>query len=526
MKGLLPRAGLACAVSSLVVWSLAPAAWQVLTALKPDRDVARVPTVYLPHPVTLEARGRAVGAKAHRRVSREQRRRSRAPRRSCRSFSRRPRRARSGGRRSARRRASSTGSSPSRCFRRSCSSTRCTRACGSSGGSTIRSRSSCRTRRCPFRFRSGSWSAASPRSRAPSKRRRRSTGSARAPRPPDPASARRSVARDGRDSRLHLLVERVHARPDVHDARLPDKTITAGIASVSGSSIFEIPWGQLSAGDRDRDAAARPPRAALREADRERPDARRDQRVRAGMSVSGTLRGEGITKVFPGGTRALDGVTFSVGAGRVLTLLGPSGCGKSTLLRIVAGLETATSGALTLDGASLDGRSAGAARRRVRLPELRALSAPERGAKPLARARDAESPARGDREPRRRDGEAPRPRRSSSTGVRASSPAASSSACALGRALVKRPRIYLMDEPLSNLDALPARGDAVRAAGSLRPPRGDGPLRHARPGRSARPLGRDPRDEGREGAPVGPRRSSSTAGRRTSSRRRSSAARG
>ena len=52
MKRLLPRSGLAFAVLALVAWSLAPAAWQVLTALKPDRDVARVPTVYLPHPVT------------------------------------------------------------------------------------------------------------------------------------------------------------------------------------------------------------------------------------------------------------------------------------------------------------------------------------------------------------------------------------------------------------------------------------------------------------------------------------------
>jgi trehalose/maltose transport system permease protein len=52
MKTLLPRAGLAFAVIALVVWSLAPAVWQVLTALKIDRDVVRVPTVYLPHPVT------------------------------------------------------------------------------------------------------------------------------------------------------------------------------------------------------------------------------------------------------------------------------------------------------------------------------------------------------------------------------------------------------------------------------------------------------------------------------------------
>ncbi len=46
------RIGLGAAVLAIVVWSLAPGAWQLLTALKPDRDITRVPTVYLPHPVT------------------------------------------------------------------------------------------------------------------------------------------------------------------------------------------------------------------------------------------------------------------------------------------------------------------------------------------------------------------------------------------------------------------------------------------------------------------------------------------
>ncbi|HSB36421.1 MAG TPA: carbohydrate ABC transporter permease, partial [Thermoanaerobaculia bacterium] len=46
------RAVLGVAVAALVVWSLAPAAWQVLTALKPDRDITRTPTVYLPDPAT------------------------------------------------------------------------------------------------------------------------------------------------------------------------------------------------------------------------------------------------------------------------------------------------------------------------------------------------------------------------------------------------------------------------------------------------------------------------------------------
>ncbi len=173
--------------------------------------------------------------------------------------------------------------------------------------------------------------------------------------------------------------------------------------------------------------------------------------------MSGTLRGEGITKVFPGGARALDGVTFSVDAGRVLTLLGPSGCGKSTLLRIVAGLETATSGSLTLDGASLADVPAG--RRDVgfvfqnyalyphlsvernlslaletrRVPRTEISSRVGEAAKLLGLANLL------DRRPRQLSG-------------------GEQQRVALGRALVRRPRIYLMDEPLSNLDALLREG--------------------------------------------------------------------
>lgn len=47
-------AGRALAVGALLVWSLAPAAWQVSTALKPDAQITKVPTVYLPRPATLE----------------------------------------------------------------------------------------------------------------------------------------------------------------------------------------------------------------------------------------------------------------------------------------------------------------------------------------------------------------------------------------------------------------------------------------------------------------------------------------
>ncbi|CAM3543183.1 ABC transporter ATP-binding protein [Kibdelosporangium persicum] len=56
-----------------------------------------------------------------------------------------------------------------------------------------------------------------------------------------------------------------------------------------------------------------------------------------------------ISKVFPGGSIALDQVDLDVADGELMVLVGPSGCGKSTLLRIIAGLEEPTSGTLYLD---------------------------------------------------------------------------------------------------------------------------------------------------------------------------------
>jgi len=55
------------------------------------------------------------------------------------------------------------------------------------------------------------------------------------------------------------------------------------------------------------------------------------------------------------GTEALQNVSFDVEDGEFVCLLGPSGCGKTTLLRIIAGLETQTSGDITLNGVSITG---------------------------------------------------------------------------------------------------------------------------------------------------------------------------
>jgi spermidine/putrescine transport system ATP-binding protein len=61
----------------------------------------------------------------------------------------------------------------------------------------------------------------------------------------------------------------------------------------------------------------------------------------------------GLTKVFPGGTVAVDDVNLHVDHGEYVVLLGPSGCGKTTTLRMIGGHEFPSSGDIVLDGESL-----------------------------------------------------------------------------------------------------------------------------------------------------------------------------
>ena len=56
------------------------------------------------------------------------------------------------------------------------------------------------------------------------------------------------------------------------------------------------------------------------------------------------VRLESVGKTYPGGVRAVDGVSLDISDGEFIVLVGPSGCGKSTTLRMIAGLESITDG--------------------------------------------------------------------------------------------------------------------------------------------------------------------------------------
>jgi putative spermidine/putrescine transport system ATP-binding protein len=158
-----------------------------------------------------------------------------------------------------------------------------------------------------------------------------------------------------------------------------------------------------------------------------------------------------IVKEFPG-HRALDGVDLTVQPGEFVALLGPSGCGKTTALRVLAGLEDATSGRITIDGDDVSGLPAN--RRDIGMvfqsyslfPHLTVLSNIEFGLRMRKVAKDErrtralaalEMVGLGDH------GERYAHQLSGGQQQRV----------ALARALVTEPRVLLLDEPLSALDA-------------------------------------------------------------------------
>jgi len=167
--------------------------------------------------------------------------------------------------------------------------------------------------------------------------------------------------------------------------------------------------------------------------------------------VSG-LTVEGLVKRF-GSTVAVDGVSLAVADGEVVALLGPSGCGKSTLLRLIAGLEAPDAGRVLVDGH--DVTALAPAERDVAMVFQSYALYPH-----MTVEGNVAVPLRlrkvGGDEVRRRVAETAellgighllqrRPRQLSG-GQR--------QRVALARAIVRQPRLFLLDEPLSNLDAL------------------------------------------------------------------------
>jgi multiple sugar transport system ATP-binding protein len=153
-----------------------------------------------------------------------------------------------------------------------------------------------------------------------------------------------------------------------------------------------------------------------------------------------------------GDTLVLDGVSLSVEAREFIAFLGPSGSGKSTLLRIIAGLETLDSGEVWLDGHRIDPLPPG--KRDVAMvfqhyalyPHMSVRENMAFGLK-NARVPKAEIDARIEQAARVLEIETQLDKKPAqmSGGQR--------QRVAIGRAIVKQPRLFLLDEPLSNLDA-------------------------------------------------------------------------
>ena len=158
-----------------------------------------------------------------------------------------------------------------------------------------------------------------------------------------------------------------------------------------------------------------------------------------------------LTRVY-GDTRALDGLTLHIRPGELVALLGPSGCGKTTALRIVAGLDEATSGTVSVAGVDLhrtpaNRRDMGMVFQAYSLfPHLTVLDNVAFGLKMRRRGRRE----RRDRAAQMLDlvglaAHADRYATELSGGQQ--------QRVALARALAIEPRVLLLDEPLSALDA-------------------------------------------------------------------------
>ncbi|MEO8802087.1 MAG: sn-glycerol-3-phosphate ABC transporter ATP-binding protein UgpC [Rudaea sp.] len=161
---------------------------------------------------------------------------------------------------------------------------------------------------------------------------------------------------------------------------------------------------------------------------------------------------DNVRKVYPGGVVAVDTASFSVADGELLVLVGPSGCGKTTTLRMIAGLESITSGTVSIGGRVVNDVA----------PKDRDIAMVFQNYALYPHMSVAENLAFGLKlrgEPRETIDKliAEAAQLLGLDGVLKSLPRALSGGqrqrVALGRAMVRQPKVFLLDEPLSNLDA-------------------------------------------------------------------------
>ena len=196
----------------------------------------------------------------------------------------------------------------------------------------------------------------------------------------------------------------------------------------------------------------------------------------------GAISLSGVSKVFPDGTVAVNDVDLEIDEGEFVVFVGPSGCGKTTLLRLISGLETISSGQIHFDGKVINEVSP---RERnmamvfqnyalyphmtvrqniafaLRVRKFRQSEIDER-VNEAARILDLGQLL--DRKPKQLSG-----------GQR--------QRVAMGRAIVRHPGAFLLDEPLSNLDAKLRVQLRARAAAPPRKARRHHDPRHPRSGR-------------------------------------------
>ncbi len=161
---------------------------------------------------------------------------------------------------------------------------------------------------------------------------------------------------------------------------------------------------------------------------------------------------DGVTKVFPGGAVAVDDLSLTVADGEFLILVGPSGCGKSTALRMIAGLEKISAGSITVGGTLVndippkDRDIAMVFQNYALYPHMSVEKNLGFALRQRKASKETIAQRVGDMATllgltdllQRKPGQL-------SGGQR--------QRVAMGRALVREPQVFLLDEPLSNLDA-------------------------------------------------------------------------